>query len=235
MLSLYFNDLIIPEWIIVTDIREDIISSLEVTKDTFKLKEKKITITFKFRRNKLIEENKRQELINWIKGDNFKESKLVLPGRSDYYYMAKCTNLSDITGSIRKGAGTIEFTCFNGEYNSYMQKIIFSNSVKKKINYPGNVDVYPTIIFKVISQCNKIKLTFKNDIMDNFIEFNGNFTQGQVIKFEQVKNKVTVNDNLNMNILHLLSKRSKLIGGNNEYQLINGNCEVSIIYNLKYL
>lgn len=235
MLSLYFNDLIIPDWIIVTDIREDIISSLEVTRDTFKLKEKKITIAFKFRRNKLIKEEKRQELINWIKGDNFKESKLVLPGRNEYYYMAKCTNLSDISGSIRKGSGTIEFTSFSGEYNSNIQKIKFSNLLKNKINYPGNVDVYPTIIFKVISQCNKIKLNFKNDSMNNFIEFNGNFTNGQVIKFEQDKNRVTVNDVLNMSILHLLSKRSKLINGNNEYQLITGNCEVSVIYNLKYL
>lgn len=112
MLSLYFNDVIIPSWLKITDIKEDVTGNLEVTNKITKLKSKIITISYKFKRNKLIEEEKRQELLRWIIGDNFKASKLILPNRAEWFYMAKVTNLGDITGSIKKGQGAIEFTCF---------------------------------------------------------------------------------------------------------------------------
>lgn len=235
MLSLYFNDVILPNWIKVTDIKEDVVGNMEVTEKDTKFKTKVITIEYHFRRNKLIDEEKRQELLAWIVGDNFKASKLILPNRSEYFYLAKVTNLGDITGSIRKGKGSIEFTCFDSHsYSCNEIKLSITNNSLFRTFYTGSVKVYPTIRFKINSQTSKIKLNFGNSKFEGFIELNGHFNSGQVIELDQSHNKVTVDGNKNMHILHLKSKRSMLVNGINEYKLNSGNCTVEIIYREKY-
>ncbi len=237
MLDLYFNNKKIPHWIKVTDIREDILPSFDSDKYQTKFKNKKIIISYKFNRNKLIDLNKRAELINWVKGDNFQESKLILPGRQEYYYLAKVSDLSDIAGSIKKGQGTIEFTCYKTEYISSVEyRHMLNNNKPFKIIYSGDIDVYPKIIFKIKSQCNKIKLNFRNYKMNNFIEFNHSFNANDVLELNQETNKVLLNNsNVNMQIWHLLSKRNKLTNGENTYTLETSNVEVEIIYNSKFL
>lgn len=237
MLDLYFNNKQIPNWIRVTDIKEDILPSLNSDKNQTKFGSKKIIITYNFIRNKLITLEKRNELINWVKGDNFQEGKLILPSRSDFYYMAKVSNLSDITGSIKKGQGTIEFTCHNTEYiSANLCKYTIVNNQPFKVFYSGNVDVYPILKFIIKSQCNKIKLNFSNSKINSFIEINHIFNAGDIIELNQETNKLTLNNsNVNMQIWHLLSKRNKLITGENTYTLETGNTEVEIIYNTKFL
>lgn len=235
MLSLYFNDVKIPEWIKVTNIKEDILN-LDVSKEKSNFKEKSITIEFSFRRNKLIDIEKRYELVNWIKGDNFKESKLVLPDRLNYYYMAKVSNLSEITGSIKKGSGSIVFTCFKTDYiDSRVDEITLNNSIERKIYYRGTSPAYPDVIFNILSACSKIKLSFNNNHKSGYIELNGSFNRNDIIKFNQSTNKILVNNRVNMPILHLKSKRLKLEHGFTNFQLETGNVEAKIIWNDKYL
>ena len=230
MLSLIFNNNPIPNWIKVRDIQEDVLPSLTVTKGKTALGVKKITIDFYFRRDKLISLENKNELVNWLKGDNFEESKLILPTRSERYYMAKCTNLNTISGSIRKGEGSIEFTVFSGEeIDSYKNTTKFTTSTN--INYTGDIEIYPLINFRVRSACSKIKLQM-NDV---YIELNNSFNMYDEIEFNQDTYELKVNADTNMQILHLLSKRCKLKQGNNTYRLISGNCEVELSWNNKYL
>ncbi|HAT4336774.1 TPA: hypothetical protein I9092_002197 [Clostridium perfringens] len=233
MLSLYFNNIRIPDWVKVTNITEDILPTLEATKYKTKLGEKKITIDFKFKRNKLIDHKRKTELLTWLKGDNFKLSKLILPNRIDFYYMAKVTNFSSISGTIRKGEGSIEFTCFNyQEIQANAIKLNITDTTEKIINYTGSEDVYPVFIFKVISACDKIKIRDSNS---NFLEFNNSFNKGDILEITQSTNKVMLNNSLNMQIWHLKSKRIKFIPGLNSLKLEDGNVEVTVKWNNKYL
>lgn len=233
MLSLYFNDIIIPDWVKVTNITEDILPTLEATKYKTKLGVKKITIDFKFKRNKLIDHERKSEFIKWLKGDNFKLSKLILPGRKNFYYMAKVTNFSPIDGTIRKGEGSIEFTCFNyQEIQANKIKFNINDNTEKIINYTGSEDVYPDFIFKVISACEKIKIKSGDN---KILEFNNSFNKGDVLELIQSTNKVTLNNSLNMQIWNLNSKRIKFVPGLNSLKLEEGNVEVTVSWNNTYL
>lgn len=233
MLSLYFNNVRIPDWIKVTNITEDILPNLEVTKEKTKFGEKKIVVEFKFKRNKLIDHKLKYELLQFVKGDNFKESKLILPGRSEYYYMAKVTNLSSINGSIRRGEGTIEFTCFNyKEIQANTCCLEIKNKNSTDINYIGTEETYPKIKIKVTSQCNKIKLI---DVNGCFLEFNHSFNANDILEINQEFNKVTLNGVLNMQIWHLKSKRIKFKYGLNTLRVLDGNVEVTVEWNNKFL
>lgn len=233
MLSLYFNNVRIPDWIKVTNITEDILPNLEVTKEKTKFGEKKIVVEFKFKRNKLIDHKLKYELLQFVKGDNFKESKLILPGRSEYYYMAKVTNLSSISGSIRRGEGTIEFTCFNyKEIQANTCYLEIKNKNSTDINYIGTEETYPKIKIKVTSQCNKIKLI---DVNGYFLEFNHSFNANDILEINQEFNKVTLNGVLNMQIWHLKSKRIKFKYGLNTLRVLDGNVEVTVEWNNKFL
>lgn len=233
MLSLYFNNIRIPDWVKVTNITEDILPTLEVTKYKTKLGTKKINIDFKFQRNKLIDHQRKTEFINWLKGNNFKLSKLILPGRLDFYHMAKVTNFSSISGTIRRGEGSIEFTCFDyQEIKANEIKFNITDNNEKVINYIGTEEVYPDFIFKVISSCDKIKIS---DTDSNFLEFNNSFNKGDILEITQSTNKVMLNNSLNMQIWHLKSKRIKFIPGLNSLKLEDGNVEVTVKWNNKYL
>lgn len=224
MLNLIFNNIRIPKWVKVVDIKEDLLLSDNK-------RERKIIVDFKFKRNKLIDTEKRFELIDWIKGNNFEESKLILPGRLDFYYIAKVTNLSDISGSIRKGQGSIEFTCYSDYINTYENKLIINNNLEKKIFYDG-INVYPYLKIKIKSACNKIKLT--HDL--GFIELNNSFNSGDIIEFNQETFEIRLNNNTNMQILHLLSKRFYLDNNKvNKIKLEQGDCEIELSWNNKYL
>lgn len=233
MLSLYFNNVRIPNWIRVTNITEEILPGLEATKKITKLGAKKITISFSFRRKKLITSAEKNELNTWLRGDNFKESKLVLPGRENKYYYAKVSNVSEINGTLRKGTGTIEFTCFNPyEYEKNLSKLSWTGNEFKIVNYLGNEELFPNIKVTIKSQSPKIKIS---DDRGNFLEFNHNFLANDVLIFEQAKNKILLNSNLNQNILYLRSKRIKLYPGQNKVKLETGNADLELSWNNKCL
>ena len=221
MLNLIFNDTKIPDWLKVLNITEDILPSDN---------KKKFIVSFKFQRNKLIDTMKKQELIDFIKGNEFEESKLLLPGRNEFFYWAKA-EISNIDGSIRKGQGTIEFTCTKIEQIEVLETILkIEDNLVHKVYYQADIPVYPAIKFKVLRACNKIKLI----VDDTFLELNHSFNLDDIIEINQETFKVLVNKELKMHILHLLSKRVQLKKGENSYQLVNGNCEVEISWNNKY-
>lgn len=231
MLSLYFNNVPIPDFVKVSNIKEDILPSLEVTKGKTKLGAKLIIVEFHFRRNKLITFQQKDTFVSWLKGDNFNESKLVLPTRPDRYCMAKVNNISTIEGDIRKGNGSIEFICYDAiEINDQDNLVNIVDKNEHVIEYSGTVEIYPNLRFEITSNCNNIKLK----INDKFIEFNNNFLKGDIIEFNQTNYSVRLNETINMKILHLNSKRSKLMS-RNTCQLINGNCNVKLSWKNTYL
>ncbi|MDY5852943.1 MAG: phage tail family protein [Bacilli bacterium] len=232
-LSLYFNNIQIPSFIKITNVKEDIIPSLNATKDETKFEDRKITIDFVIRRNKFIKDSERAELINFIKGDNWKPSTLILNNK---IYKAKVTNFEALSGSIRKGEGSIVFTSFDGYLlkNEYENKVVLIN---KNQNYnilnEGDFDIYPKFKINILSYCTKIKII---DSHGNYLELNGIFNANDVIQIEQEHFKVTNNGNLAMSLLHLKSKRIKLKTQEQlSIKFTDGNASIDMIYIPKFL
>ncbi len=235
MLSLYFNNIPMPTWLKVTNISESLMPNFESTRFKTSFKKRVISVDISFKRNKNLDRQKKAEFLNFIKGDNFNLSKLSLPNHNDRYYLAKVTDISDIDGSIRKGSGTITFTCFDyREYEANKTIATASNNILK-VNYLGSEEVYPTIKIIVKSNCSKIKVNFSNGSYTNYLEFNNNFKSGDILILEQSTNKLTLNGVNNPTIWHLNSKRNKLIYGLNTYTVESGDIDFTIEFNTAYL
>ncbi len=219
MLSLFFNEKKIPSFIHVTDI----------TIQAFPIDTRKINVDFVVYRKGLLANDHLDELASWLRGDNGKDSKLVLPNDNTSYYLAKVNNAVDIGGSLRKGSGTIEFICKDTTRKSIARKTkdITRESV---ILYSGNSKSYPIIRFTIANSCSELKVSMVNDKFNNFIRLTGHFNQGQVIEVDMKKKKVTVDNQLNMQILTLDSKFHYLLPGSNRYSLLNGNCGVAVLW-----
>lgn len=219
MLSLFFNEKKIPNFMRVTDI----------TIQAFPTETRKINVDFIIYRKGLLSNDQLDELSSWLKGDNGKDSKLVLPNDTTSYYLAKVNNTVEISGSLRKGSGTIEFICQDTTRKSMFRKtkIITQETV---ISYSGNSKSYPIIRFTVASSCSELKVSVSNDKFNNFIRLTGHFNQGQVIEVDMKKKKVTADNKLNMQILTLDSNFHYLLPGVNRYSLLNGDCEVAALW-----
>lgn len=219
MLSLFFNGKKIPSFVRVTDI----------TIQAFPSETRKINVNFVIYRKGLLSNTQLDELANWLRGDNGRDSKLVLPNDTTSYYLAKVNNAVDIGGSLRKGSGIIEFICQDTTRKSIVQKnvAITHDSV---VLYSGNSKSYPVIRFTITRSCSELKVSMANDKFNNFIRLIGHFNQGQVIEVDMKKKKVTVDNQLNMQILALDSNFHYLLPGINQYSLLNGDCEVAVLW-----
>lgn len=236
MLSLYFNNIRIPDWIKVTNISESLIPSFEASRFKTTFKTRVIQVDFSFTRNMNLDKERKFELLEFIKGDNFTPCKLSLPNHNDRYYLAKVTNISDIDGTIRKGSGTITFTCFDYREYEATKTTATSSSGNINLKYNGTEEVYPTIKVNVTSSCSKIKINFSNGTSSSFLEFNDDFRNGDILILEQSTNKLTVNNINKAEIWHLNSKRHKLMPGTtNSYSLVSGSATFSIEFNTAYL
>ena len=235
MLSLYFNNIPIPTWLKVTNISESLMPNFESTRFKTSFKKRVISVDISFKRNKNLDRQKKAEFLNFIKGDNFNLSKLSLPNHNDRYYLAKVTNISDIDGTIRKGSGTITFTCFDYREYDAIKTIATATNNNLKINYLGTEDVYPIIKINVKSNCIKIKINFTNELYTSYLEFNDNFKSGDIIILNQATNKLTVNGIEKSEIWHLNSMRNKLSKGINSYSIVNGDISFQVEFNTAYL
>ncbi|MGL4731252.1 MAG: phage distal tail protein [Clostridium sp.] len=224
-LSLYFNDVKKPSWVKVSNISTTLLPQNG---------QKNIVVDFFFKKSTLLSIEKIIEFQDWIKGDDFKPSKLVLPNDLNSYYIATVKNTVDLNGANRKGTGKIEFSCSPANRIEFeVQKNTLNN--KLDLYYIGNVAVYPTLEVAITSQCEEVVIKFNNSKYSNYIKFVGSFNRGDLISINQNTNKVTLNNKLNFPILTLDSKRHKLVPGYNFYTLHSGNANVDIIYQNEYL
>lgn len=220
-LSLYFNEKKIPNFIKVNNISIQVLPNQD--------NEKIIKVDFFIKRRQLIDNYLIDEFAEWLKGDDFKPSKLVLPNDQDSYYIAKVNNTVEIDGSITRGDGSIEFLCTLPQRISSIKKSI-SFTKTESIDYKGNYKSAPLIKFIVLAETQEIKLGFNNSKYRNFIKLVGHFNKSTVIEVDMKRKKVLFNDRLKMTILTLDSFFHYLLPGNNTYILENGNCQVEVSY-----
>lgn len=237
--NIYFNGVPLPSFVIVKKIETPILSEIENTlvesdigykHKKIKFGAKSLKIDFSLERTgTLTDFNQQQELLRWIKGDDWKESKLVLADNVDYHYMAICNNAINIANEDIEGSGSIEFLICSPYRIANKSRIININDLQ---NYSslGNVKIKPKIIFNITEDCTEIKLSIKNSDYDNFIRFKHNFLTGDKLVIDMKTKKVTVNDDLMMSILTLDSKFHEIDNNlsNNKYSLDIGNADVTL-------
>ena len=86
---IYFNDIPLPSFVVIKSINTQILADIKNTtvKSNIGYKHKKIefgskliTIKFSLERSSILSKfEQQQELIQWLKGDDWKESRLILP------------------------------------------------------------------------------------------------------------------------------------------------------------
>lgn len=238
--KIYFNDKPLPSFVIIKKIETQILA--DITNKTVKgsvgyrhkkleLGSKEIIITFSLERSGILSKfEQQQELIQWLKGDNWRESKLILPDNPDAYYMAICNSGIDLSYDDLEGEGKIEFLISN-PYRIGTKTIKLNiNELQSYSDKIGTENIKPKIIFTITSPCEEIKLSLKNNYYDNFIRFRHNFLTGDELVIDIETKKITLNGEIKMQILTLDSRFHELnnIIKDNIYTLETGNATVSL-------
>ena len=141
MYKLYYNEKPIPDFVIITKIEEPLIGDITNTvissnygskykKTEFGTKIVTVYCTVKKGFKMLLDSQKINELNEWLKGDNWKATKLILPGR-DYYYEAIVNNAPDLEPNNYTASFEIDFLILNPDKINL--KEYESNNLK--INY----------------------------------------------------------------------------------------------------
>lgn len=255
--KIYFNDVEMPNFLILKDIQIQLLGDVHNTliKSNYGSRHKKIEFGSKkiklefgtlFEKENMISKEQLNEITTWIKGDNWKPSKLVLPN-SDIedpwegeYYMAIVNNSGEIKNDIIEGIFVLEFICLNpNRFADNENKIKFPNRIgnelKRRIFYDGTASTYPVIQFDVSSRCSELKLSVSNSKYDNYIRFKGDFNAGETIEIDMRSKKVLRNNNVAMQILTLDSRFHEIVDGNNIYSLDAGSATVEVKYRCEFM
>lgn len=224
-----FNGKPLPNFVDVIGVKTPILPQFEIINNKIVWKEKPVEIEIAFNKRGLIKPQDELELIKWVKGDNFKPSKLFLYNDHNNYYLARLSENLDIDG-LKRGKTSIKLIC--EDPFKYAQEYTTINYTANTFDVPynGTEGVYPTLEINVIESCEEIEIHFKNKEYDNYTKIVGSFNSNDVIILSQYNNRITINDLPRQGIWTIDSKRHKLLEGNNRYEVKKGNINVSIKY-----
>lgn len=227
-----FNNSPLPSFLDLIKIDYPILPEFENVNGVFTPKERKIALELAFNKRGLISKQQETELIQWVKGNNFDYSPLVLYNDKDTFYKAKLESPIQSDG-IKRAKMNINFICKPYKYSIHEYKCDIRETTK--ILYKGDGAVMPTITFEVTSACQEILLNITNAKgISNYIKILGEFNSKDIIVIDQVKNRATVNNLVRMGVWALDSKRHKLEYGENTYEVKKGNVNTHITYKELY-
>lgn len=226
-----FNNMPLPSFLDLIRIDYPVIDDFEYINGKFVPKGKEIVLEVAFNKRGMITSGQERQLINWVKGNNFDYSPLVLYNDEFNFYYAKLKSSFKVSG-LKRGKLEIEFTCL-----PYKRELYDSTYTVNRVTMPyyGDAPVYPNLRFEVTGACNEIVLNHTDpEGKKTYIKLLGSFNYGDVITIDQEHNKVKINELLRMGIWALDSKRHKLSKGNNKYELVNGHANAKITYREMY-
>ena len=232
-MSIKYDGVEIPSFITITNIKTQVLPNIEnkllqapraigaIDVGT-NYGTKVITISFMFKDNSLGFIEKSEALASWLRIDDLKARKLVLPSHPNSYYLAKPNNSIELDDNITMAKGEIEFICLNPFRIDESQTSQASNS----FNYDGTAKTDATLEITVTRATNNVKINVANELYDNYISLVGDFKAGDNIKVDLNSAKVYLNDNLDMSIWGLDSKPHKICRGLNTYSITDGDLVV---------
>ena len=232
-MSIKYDGIKIPNFIKITNIKTQVLPSIEnkllqapraigaIDVGT-NYGTKIITISFIFKDNSLGFIEKSEALASWLRVDDLKARKLVLPSHPNSYYLAKPNNSIELDDNITMAKGEIEFICLNPFRINSSQTSQSSNT----FTYNGTAKTDPVLDITVTSSASSIKVNIVNESYNNYINLVGSFKAGDNVKVDLKTNKVYLNNSLNMALWGLDSKPHKVCRGSNKYSISNGNLVV---------
>lgn len=232
-MSIKYDGIKIPDFIKITNIKTQVLPSIEnkllqapraigaIDVGT-NYGTKIITISFIFKDNSLGFIEKSEALASWLRVDDLKARKLVLPSHPNSYYLAKPNNSIELDDNVTMAKGEIEFICLNPFRIDETQTYQTNNS----FNYKGTAKTDSMLEITVTNATNNIKINVSNELYNNYISLVGDFNAGDNVKVDLSKGKVYLNNELDMSLWGLDSKTHKLCRGLNTYSISNGNLVV---------
>lgn len=242
-----YDDEIIPDFITVTSVKVQILPDIEnrfirapraigVIDTGHNYGTKIIRIGFLIRDKNIGAIDKSEAIAMWLKAYNLKARRLILPSHSDSYFLAKPNNSIELDDGVNIFKGELEFICIDPfRTEIYETNVNYNLQSENKVNvyYTGSAITTPKLEIDVVSSCKNIKIRFKNDMYDNYINLQGTFNPGDKIKIDLNTLKIYRNDILDMKIWGLDSKKHKLYLGVNTYT-IEESVNLSVKFNVKY-
>lgn len=174
-----------------------------------------------------------REFAAWLRGNNFKESDLIIKDDSSVKYKAIVNDSTELKDLLYAATGTINFVVPSGCAEDVAPKTITGDTQVTAVN-EGTVHTYPII-----------KITVKNTVADSLavqnvttgkkIILNSTFNGGDVVVFDCKRSVITVNDNVSMSIINLDSDFFNLCLGENIIKSSVADVIVEVTYTQRYL
>lgn len=205
-----FNGIALPQWVKVTGINFPVLPTIDVRESIIPRRYGNVDNGVKFG-GKTIKlavmillgekdnlQDRADELKAWLRGDNWKPSKLIFDEQPDRYMLARVSNEVDIEDLFFVGTGEIEFYSANPLKYSLQETTETGNSNGVSLPYVG-LEKAPTVISVEITQaCTDLSISHKET--GNQIYLRGNFNSGQTVVVDSNRKLVQV-DGITANTL----------------------------------
>ena len=169
-------------------------------------------------------------MAEWLRGNNFKVSKLQLD-TSGEYYMARVSDATDFSDAILYGSGSITFTASNPRrYAASETTATLTKSGNTSVSYSGYIPACPVITAVCPNGTTSIKVT--NATTGDYVLVSASNLQGTVV-IDCNKKFVSKEGTKDLTLLDTRSNWITLVKGTNTIKVaVTGTALTSI--NIKY-
>lgn len=171
------------------------------------------------------------ELATFLKGDNWKLSKLTFKDLSGKHLMAKVSNSVDISDLQVAGSGTIEFVVPTPLYIADEETEVTSSTKIFTVENNGTHEVQPVITMNLTSTSTGIEIL--NNETNKTFKVAGSFKTGDTLELDMNRKLIKLNDVANMNILDISSDWLELVQGNNTL-IVNTSATTTVRFKEMY-
>lgn len=157
------------------------------------------------------------EFKRWIKGDNWKPSKLVFGEQPETYLLSRVSSQVDISDLFLYGETELEFQSADPrKYASEMTSKSFQGNTGE-LTYDG-IEKAPSIVEIVLGgDCGRITLT--HEPSHKQVILTGTLVAGQKVTIDSDRKTVSINDNVEMTLLGFRSQWIYLEDGTNSFTI----------------
>lgn len=153
----------------------------------------------------------------WLRGDNWKPSRLTFAEQPNKYILARVSNAVDIDDLFLYGEAEIVFYAANPVKYDVKETVATSATGSLDVNYTG-LEKAPSIITLTVSaDCTNLKIRHTPSFRE--IKLKGNFKIGQTVSLNSDSKIVKVNDSVTMDLLEFTSQWINLESGSNNFKL----------------
>lgn len=191
-----------------------------------------VSVFFEKEVNKSLTETTR-ELANWLKGDNFKPSKLVFSDDKNVHYFAQVSSAPSIDDLLLLGETVIEFIVPSGKSVGATKTVTGNQNANISIPYNGTTTSFPVIEFTSANNTAIVELRILESVTGKTLRIKGSFKQGEKITIDCNKKIIKRGNTVDLDLLEFTSdwlrfdnKRTYNLQGN-----INGSYKVTYIEN----